>query len=120
MPYVPGRNDRTRSFYAAAVWSLAMPLLLAFGMGRYGDELHPSIAELHHQAAADEVLSEAMEMVHAFSYEAMSAMDGSTVRLGDGTQVRLAVAQATNGVLQVEGIPAVSGLSSFTTWRGRE
>jgi hypothetical protein len=116
---VPHSGDGRYALRATALWSLVMPILLVFGLGRLGPDLHPSVAALVSQSSSDEVLTEAMELVQAFSFEAVSAMDGSTVRLGDGTELTLKVAQAADGVLQVHGFPAdtSSGLAAFTTFR---
>ena len=118
-PYVPDARDGHRALQGAILWAFLVPVLLVVGLGRFGPDLHPSLESMRHAERADDALAEAMEAVHAFSFEAVATMDGSTLRLGDGSEVRLAVTAASDGVLQVAGSPAGEGSlsGSFTTWR---
>ena len=99
-----------------------MPLLLSVAVGRHGPGLYPQLESVRQAASGRDAFDEIMQIVNAYSYEVVSAMDGSTIRLDDGSRVRLAVATASDGLLEIQGSPiddAVRRVGDFLTWRSR-
>ncbi len=107
--------------------SLLFSAILAFGAGMCGAR-HIDTGSWRQAARANHLVDEAMDALAAYSFEAVSRLDGSCIHdhataAASDYRVDLAVTPAAEGLLQIKAVlldnRTSREITRFVTWRGR-
>jgi hypothetical protein len=121
----PGRGRRV--LRDVVLFSLLFPAFLAFGAGQLG-ATQVDLDAWRRMARAEAIIGQTMDALAAYSFEAVSAMNGSSIGDGHldgaaGYRVDLSVTPSPSGILQIQATVfderTSRAVSRFVTWRGR-